>query len=128
MEGPVLIYIEGRGRLRNNPLELLRALEILQVTLYKEAYPTRWKLKYGEVPEIGQRVDAIIELQYSDDSIKRLGIEIVSGDNRDLKNASDKLTLMKDLGRFHKGYVYIRPLEDVQRNIAMILRNIIEVK
>jgi hypothetical protein len=122
-----LIWIWGKGQLRNNPLELQRALEVLQAVLYIEAYPIEWNLRYGEIPEIGQRVDAILELQYSD-NIKRLGIEIVSSDNRDRKNALDKLALMRDLGKIHKGYVYTRSLEDVQKKVTMIIKDLDEVK
>jgi hypothetical protein len=126
--GRTLIWIWGKGHLRNNPLELQRALEVLQAVLYIEAYPIEWNLRYGEILEIGQRVDAILELQYSGNNIKRLGIEIVSSDNRDRKKASDKLALMRDLGKIHKGYVYIRSLEDVQKKVTMIIKDLIEVK
>jgi hypothetical protein len=123
-----LIYIEGRGLLRNNPLELQRAFEILQAVLYKEAYPNAWVLRYGEIPEIGQRIDVIIELEYPDDRVKRIGVEIVSSNSRDVKNALNKLKWLISLGRFHRGYVYVRPLEDVQRSVIAILKNLIEVE
>jgi hypothetical protein len=123
-----LIYVEGRGLLRNNPLELQRAFEILQATLYKEAYPNAWVLRYGEIPEIGQRIDAIIELEYPDDSVKRIGVEVVSSNSRGVKNALNRLEWLISLGRFHRGYVYVRPLEDVQRSVAAILKNLIKVE
>jgi hypothetical protein len=127
-KGLALIYIEGKGLLRNNPLELQRALEILQAVLYREVYPSAWVLRYGEIPEMGQRIDAIIELQYPDDSVKRIGVEVVSSNGRDIKDALNKLEWLISLGRFHRGYIYVRPLEGVQRSVAVILKNLIEVK
>lgn len=113
--------------MRKNPLELQRALELLQAVLYKEVYPNAWLLRYGEVPEVWQRVDAIIELQYLGDNVKKVGVEIVS-DSKDVKSALNKLRWLISLGSLHRGYVYIRPLEDVQRSVVTILKNLIEVE
>jgi hypothetical protein len=124
---PKMIQVCGKGHLRNNPLELQRALEVLQAVLYKEPYPHEWCLKYGEIAEAGQRVDAIIELWYEDDTMKKIGVEVESH-KEGVDKAIDKLRWLKAIGSLSVGYVYVRSLEEVQKSISVRSKRLIVVR
>jgi hypothetical protein len=124
---PKMIQVYGRGHLRNNPLELQRALEILQAVLYKEPYPHEWSLKYGEIAEAGQRIDAIIELWYEDGTMKKIGVEVESH-KEGVDKAIDRLRWLKAIGSLSVGYVYVRSLEEVQKSISVRSKRLIVVR
>jgi len=121
-----VIKVEGDGRLRRNPLELQRALEVAQIILYLEPHPQAWTLRYGEVPEVGQRIDCVMELRYDENVVKRIGVEVVSSEE-EVERALSKLRWMIAVGSLDKGYVYVRSLEEVQKDVSAKLTRFIKV-
>jgi len=117
-----LIVVSGRGIFRNNGLELLRALEIVQLLgLMSPLY--KWELRYGEIYMLGSQVDALLKVTYkeaADDVI--VGVEIVSKDNeKDVEKARSRLVRLLTLNEINRGFIYLRSLEDVQRNVGNML-------
>jgi hypothetical protein len=122
-----MIEITGNGRFKNNPLELQRALEILQVVLHEEPHPHEWSLRYGEIAEAGQRIDAIVELRYEDGTKKRIGVEVESH-REGVDRAMDKLQWLITIGKLDAAYVYVRPLKEVHESVVAKVKRIIAVR
>jgi hypothetical protein len=114
-----VIVINGRGALRNNQLELIRALEIVQNIALLRPF-NQWCLRYGEVPVAGSRVDAVLTIGEDEENI-RIGIEIVAN-NKDVNKNKSKLMRLINLGEISEGYIYVRRIDEVQRDVVSKLR------
>jgi len=111
-----MIEIRVRGRLRNNPLEAARALEVAELVVYNTPEAVEWNIAYGEVAIAGSRVDAIAEVVYNDDTSERVGIEIISREkDKDINQI--KLRRLYMLGKIDSGFVYLRPLDEVYNSL-----------
>ena len=111
-----MIEITVRGRLRNNPLEAARALEVAELVVYNTPEAVEWNIAYGEVAIAGSRVDAIAEVVYNDDTSERVGIEIISREkDKDINQI--KLRRLYMLGKIDSGFVYLRPLDEVYNSL-----------
>ncbi len=112
-----MIEIKVRGRLRNNPLETVRALEVAELVVYSTPEAVEWNIAYGEVAIAGSRVDAIAEAVYNDDATsERVGIEIISREKDKYINQI-KLGQLYMLGKIDHGFVYLRPLDEVHKSL-----------
>jgi hypothetical protein len=111
-----MIEIRVRGRLRNNPLEAARALEVAELVVYNTPEAVEWNIAYGEVAIAGSRVDAIAEVVYNDDTSERVGIEIISRE-KDKDINQFKLRRLYMLGKIDSGFVYLRPLDEVYNSL-----------
>jgi len=122
-----LIVVSGQGIFRNNGLELLRALEIVQLLgLMSPLY--KWELQYGEIYMLGVHVDALLKATYKEAGDVVIGIEIVSKhDEKDVERARSRLVRLLTLNEIDRGFIYLRPLEDVQENIGSKLKLFKEV-
>jgi hypothetical protein len=122
-----LIVVSGQGIFRNNGLELLRALEIVQLLgLMSPLY--KWELRYGEIYMLGSQVDALLKVTYKEVDNVVIGIEIVSKDNeKDIERARSRLVKLLTLNEINRGFIYLRSLEDVQRDVGSKLRLFKEV-
>jgi hypothetical protein len=122
-----LIIVSGQGIFRNNGLELLRALEIVQLLgLMSPLY--KWELRYGEIYILGSQVDALLKVTYKEADDVVIGVEIVSRDNeKDMERARSRLVRLLTLNEIDKGFIYLRSLEDVQRNVGSMLGLLKEV-
>jgi nitrogen regulatory protein PII len=114
-----MIVINGWGTLRNNQLELIRALEIVQIIALLRPL-NQWRLRYGEVPVAGSRVDAVLIIGEDEKSI-HCGIEIVA-DNKDIDKNRSKLMRLINLGEISEGYIYVRRIDEVQNDVVSRLR------
>jgi len=111
-----MIEIKVGGRLRNNPLEVARALEVAELVVYSTPEAVEWNITYGEVAIAGSRVDAIAEVVYNDDTSERVGIEIISREkDKDINQI--KLRRLYMLGKIDRGFVYLRPLDEVYNSL-----------
>ena len=111
-----MIEIRVRGRLRNNPLEAARALEVAELVVYSIPEAVEWNITYGEVAIAGSRVDAIAEVVYNDDTSEQVGIEIISREkDKDINQI--KLRRLYVLGKIDRGFVYLRPLDEVYNSL-----------
>jgi len=111
-----MIEITVRGRLRNNPLEAARALEVAELVVYSIPEAVEWNITYGEVAIAGSRVDAIAEVVYNDDTSEQVGIEIISREkDKDINQI--KLRRLYVLGKINRGFVYLRPLDEVYNSL-----------
>jgi hypothetical protein len=111
-----MIEIKVRGRLRNNPLEAARALEVAEIVVYNTPEAVEWNITYGEVAIAGSRVDAIAEVVYNDGTSERVGIEIISREkDKDINQI--KLRRLYMLGKIDRGFVYLRPLDEVYNSL-----------
>jgi hypothetical protein len=83
----------------------------------------KWELRYGEIYMLGSQVDALLKVTYkeaADDVI--VGVEIVSKDNeKDVEKARSRLVRLLTLNEINRGFIYLRSLEDVQRNVGNML-------
>jgi hypothetical protein len=122
-----LIVVSGQGIFRNNGLELLRALEIVQLLgLMSPLY--KWELQYGEIYMLGVHVDALLKATYKEAGDVVIGVEIVSKhDEKDVERARSRLVRLLTLNEIDRGFIYLRPLEDVQENIGSKLKLFKEV-
>lgn len=122
-----MIVVSGQGIFRNNGLELLRALEIVQLLgLMSPLY--KWELRYGEIYMLGSQVDALLKVTYKEVDNVVIGIEIVSKDNeKDIERARSRLVKLLTLNEINRGFIYLRSLEDVQRDVGSKLRLFKEV-
>jgi hypothetical protein len=122
-----LIIVSGQGIFRNNGLELLRALEIVQLLgLMSPLY--KWELQYGEIYMLGVHVDALLKATYKEAGDVVIGVEIVSKhDEKDVERARSRLVRLLTLNEIDRGFIYLRPLEDVQENIGSKLKLFKEV-
>jgi hypothetical protein len=122
-----LIVVSGQGIFRNNGLELLRALEIVQLLgLMSPLY--KWELQYGEIYMLGVHVDALLKATYREAGDVVIGVEIVSKhDEKDVERARSRLVRLLTLNEIDRGFIYLRPLEDVQENIGSKLKLFKEV-
>jgi hypothetical protein len=122
-----LIVVSGQGIFRNNGLELLRALEIVQLLgLMSPLY--KWELRYGEIYMLGSQVDALLKVTYKEADNVVIGVEIVSKDNeKDIERARSRLVKLLTLNEINRGFIYLRSLEDVQRDVGSKLRLFKEV-
>jgi len=116
-----LIVVSGQGIFRNNGLELLRALEIVQLLgLMSPLY--KWELRYGEIYMLGSQVDALLKVTYKEADDVIVGVEIISKDNeKDVERARSRLVRLLTLNEINRGFIYLRSLEDVQRNVGSML-------
>jgi len=115
--------IKGQGSLRNTALELVRALEVVQNIAMIRPLP-RWELQYGEIPLAGNRVDGILTVNEYDQVV--IAIEVVSSE-KDIARAENKLKRLMNIGEIDSGYIYIRRLEEVERDIIPKLKLLKEV-
>ncbi len=122
-----MIVVSGQGIFRNNGLELLRALEIVQLLgLMSPLY--KWELQYGEIYMLGVHVDALLKATYKEAGDVVIGVEIVSKhDEKDVERARSRLVRLLTLNEIDRGFIYLRPLEDVQENIGSKLKLFKEV-
>lgn len=122
-----MIVVSGQGIFRNNGLELLRALEIVQLLgLMSPLY--KWELQYGEIYMLGVHVDALLKATYREAGDVVIGVEIVSKhDEKDVERARSRLVRLLTLNEIDRGFIYLRPLEDVQENIGSKLKLFKEV-
>ena len=116
-----MIVVSGQGIFRNNGLELLRALEIVQLLgLMSPLY--KWELRYGEIYMLGSQVDALLKVTYKEADDVIVGVEIISKDNeKDVERARSRLVRLLTLNEINRGFIYLRSLEDVQRNVGSML-------
>jgi len=111
-----MIEIKVRGRLRNNPLETVRALEVTELVVYRRPEAVEWNITYGEVAIAGSRVDTVAEVVYNDVTSEQVGIEIISREkDKDINQI--KLRRLYMLGKIDHGFVYLRPLDEVYNNL-----------
>jgi hypothetical protein len=120
-----MITIAGYGFLRNNILEAIRALEIAQLILFIRP-SLEWKLQYGEIEILGTRVDGIMQIK-DKDNLERIGIEVISQE-KSMEKIQNKLYQLIGLNEINKGYIYLRPLLAVQKNMIGKLELLQEVK
>ncbi len=122
-----MIVVNGQGIFRNNGLELLRALEIVQLLgLMSPFY--KWELQYGEIYVLGTHVDALLKATYKEAGDVVIGVEIVSRhDEKDVERARSRLVRLLTLNEIDRGFIYLRPLEDVQENVGSKLKLFKEV-
>jgi hypothetical protein len=120
-----MITITGCGFLRNNILEVVRALEIAQLILFIQP-SVKWKLQYGEIEILGKRVDGIMQIK-DKDNLERIGIEVIS-EEKSIEKIQNKLYQLIELNEINKGYIYLRPLLDVQNGMIGKLKLFKEVK
>ncbi len=122
-----MIVVSGQGIFRNNGLELLRALEIVQLLgLMSPLY--KWELQYGEIYMLGVHVDALLKATYKEAGDVVIGVEIVSKhDEKDVERARSRLVRLLTLNEIDRGFIYLRPLEDVQENVGSKLKLFKEV-
>jgi hypothetical protein len=120
-----MITITGCGFLRNNILEDVRALEIAQLILFIQP-SVEWKLQYGEIEILGKRVDGIMQIK-DKDNLERIGIEVIS-EEKSIKKIQNKLNQLIGLNEINRGYIYLRPLLDVQKGMIEKLELFQEVK
>jgi hypothetical protein len=120
-----MITITGCGFLRNNILEVVRALEIAQLVLFIQP-SVEWKLQYGEIEILGKRVDGIMQIK-DKDNLERIGIEVIS-EEKSIEKIQNKLYQLIELNEINKGYIYLRPLLDVQNGMIGKLKLFKEVK
>jgi|FaiFalDrversion2_1042247.scaffolds.fasta_scaffold23221_2 hypothetical protein len=120
-----MITITGCGFLRNNILEVVRALEIAQLILFIQP-SVEWKLQYGEIEILGKRVDGIMQIK-DKDNLERIGIEVIS-EEKSIEKIQNKLYQLIELNEINKGYIYLRPLLDVQNGMIGKLKLFKEVK
>jgi len=118
-----MIDIKGQGSLRNTVLELVRALEVVQSIAMMRQLP-RWELQYGEIPLAGNRVDGILTVDGGDRVV--IAIEVVSSE-KDIARAESKLKRLMSIGEIDAGYIYIRHLEEVERDVIPKLKLLKEV-
>jgi hypothetical protein len=112
-----MIEIKVRGQLRNNPLETVRALEVAELVVYSMPEAVEWNITYGEVAIAGSRVDAIAKVVYDDDvTSEQVGIEIISRE-KDKDINQTKLRRLHMLGKIDRGFVYLRPLDEVYNSL-----------
>ena len=118
-----MIVIRGEGSLRNTTLELIRALEVIQnIAMIRPL--SRWELQYGEIPLAGNRVDGILKVDGDDQEV--IAIEVVSSE-KDVTRAESKLRRLASIGEIDTGYIYIRRLEEVEKDITPKLKLLKEV-
>jgi hypothetical protein len=111
-----MIEITVRGRLRNNPLEAARALEVAELVVYSIPEAVEWNITYGEVAIAGSRVDTIARVVYNDVTSEQVGIEIISREkDKDINQI--KLRRLYVLGKIDRGFVYLRPLDEVYNSL-----------
>jgi hypothetical protein len=111
-----MIEITVRGRLRNNPLEAARALEVAELVVYSIPEAVEWNFTYGEVAIAGSRVDTIARVVYNDVTSEQVGIEIISREkDKDINQI--KLRRLYVLGKIDRGFVYLRPLDEVYNSL-----------
>jgi hypothetical protein len=120
-----MITITGCGFLRNNILEVVRAFEIAQLVLFIQP-SVEWKLQYGEIEILGKRVDGIMQIK-DKDNLERIGIEVIS-EEKSIEKIQNKLYQLIELNEINKGYIYLRPLLDVQNGMIGKLKLFKEVK
>jgi hypothetical protein len=120
-----MITITGCGFLRNNILEVVRALEIAQLVLFIQP-SVEWKLQYGEIEILGKRVDGIMQIK-DKDNLERIGIEVIS-EEKSIEKIQNKLYQLIELNEINKGYIYLRPLLDVQNGMIGKLKLFKKVK
>jgi hypothetical protein len=113
----LVIEISVRGQLRNNPLETIRALEVTELVVNNTPKAVEWNVTYGEVAIAGSRVDVIARVAYNeDDASEQVGIEIISRE-KDKDINQTKLQQLHMLGKIHRGFVYLRPLDEVYKSL-----------
>jgi len=118
-----IIDVKGQGSLRNTVLELVRALEVIQnIAMIRPLF--RWELRYGEIPLAGNRVDGILTVGWDNEAV--IAIEVVSSE-KDVLRAENKLKRLMNIGEIDVGYIYIRRLEEVERDIIPRLKLLKEV-
>jgi len=123
-----MIVIKGFGEFRHSRSEWLRALEVASFIPYSVSEPfEEWELQYGERPvATNTRIDAKISIKLKSGTSYDVGVEIVSNE-REVEHAEDKLRYLITIGRIKKGYVYIRRIDDVERDTVKRLELVKEV-
>jgi len=117
-----VIIIYGRGRLRH-VVELYRALELAQLITYMKPFHShKWELRYGELDVYGRRVDGIAIT-----GGVKIGIEVVSSEKA-IGEVEDKLKRLIISGAINEGYVYLRSLDDVLRDVVEKAKSLREVR
>jgi len=112
-----MIVVWGRGELRHNMSEWLRALEVASFILHSVSEPfEEWELRYGEIPiATGTRIDCIISIRARSGASYNIGVEIVSSE-KEVERAESRLRYLITIGKIRKGYIYIRRIDDVERD------------
>jgi hypothetical protein len=77
---------------------------------------------------LGVHVDALLKATYKEAGDVVIGVEIVSKhDEKDVERARSRLVRLLTLNEIDRGFIYLRPLEDVQENIGSKLKLFKEV-
>jgi len=123
-----MIRIWGHGEFRHNMSEWLRALEVASVILHSVGEPfEEWELRYGEIPiAAGTRIDCIISIRSRSEASYDIGVEIVSSE-KEVESAESRLRYLITIGKIRRGYIYIRRIDDVERDMVKKLELVREV-
>jgi len=123
-----MIIIWGRGGLRYSMSEWLRALEVAGIILRNVDEPfEEWELQYGEIPvATNARIDSKMSIKLKSGTLYDIGVEIVSSE-KEVKHVEDKIRYLITIGKIKRGYIYIRRIDDVERDVIKRLELVREV-
>lgn len=115
----VMIDIYITGGLRNSLAEFERALEVTKLVIHKLAISNikMIDIKYGEIPVLGYRVDAILRVETCNGSLINVGVEIVSKDE-DIDKCEKKLKSIKSFGEIDRAFVVKMPISFIEQDVA----------